>query len=285
MIQRLAVIGVGLLGGSIAKAVRAHGLAREIVGIGRHTARLEPARRDGTLDRATTDPVDGVRGADFVVLATPVQTIERLLQTLWPALGAEAVLTDVGSTKAAIVRTAEHLGADRPLAFVGSHPMAGSEQSGYDVARSDLFRGATVIVTPTEASAPAAVKAVATFWESLGAGRILTMDPDAHDRAVAAVSHLPHLVACALVDAVERLDPAAFDVAARGFRDTTRIAASDPEVWEAIFLANREAMAASTREFLRALAELSRLLDTGDGAALRAVLARVKARREGLRIP
>jgi prephenate dehydrogenase len=108
------------------------------------------------------------------------------------------------------------------------------------------------------------------------------MDPAAHDRAVAAVSHLPHLVACALVDAVERLDPGAFDVAARGFRDTTRIAAADPEVWEAIFLANREATAASTREFLRSLADLSRLLDTGDGAGLRAALARIKARREAL---
>lgn len=285
MIQRLAVVGVGLLGGSIAKAARAHGLAREIVGVGRHTARLGPALRDGTLDRATADPVDGVRDADFVVLATPVQAIEHLLEMLWPALGAEVVLTDVGSTKAGIVRTAARLGGGRPLGFVGSHPMAGSEQSGYGVARSDLFRGATVIVTPSEASAPAAVKAVTAFWESLGAGRILTMDPDAHDRAVAAVSHLPHLVACALVDAVERLDPAAFDVAARGFRDTTRIAAGDPEVWEAIFLANRKAMAASTREFLRALAELSRLIDTGDGEALRAALARVKARRDGLRLP
>jgi prephenate dehydrogenase len=160
--------------------------------------------------------------------------------------------------------------------------MAGSEKSGYGVARADLLGGATVIVTPTETSAPAAVKAVSGFWESLGAGRILLMDPAAHDRAVAAVSHLPHLVACALVDAVERLDPGAFDVAARGFRDTTRIAAADPEVWEAIFLANREATAASTREFLRSLADLSRLLDTGDGAGLRAALARIKARRETL---
>jgi prephenate dehydrogenase len=282
VIQRLTVIGVGLLGGSIAKAARARGLAREIVGVGRHTARLEPALRDGTLDRITADPRDGVRGADFVVLAVPVQTIERLMETIWPALGADTLLTDVGSTKATIMRTAERLGATRPVAFVGSHPMAGSEKSGYGVARGDLLGGATVIVTPTETSAPVAVKAVSAFWESLGAGRILLMDPAAHDRAVAAISHLPHLVACALVDAVERLDPAAFDVAARGFRDTTRIAAADPEVWEAIFLANREAMAASTREFLRARAELGRLLDTGDGPGLRAALARIKARREAL---
>jgi prephenate dehydrogenase len=282
VIQRLAVIGVGLLGGSIARAARLQGLAREIVGVGRAAARLEPALRDGTLDRATADPVDGVRNADFVVLATPVRTIEELLETIWPALAADAVVTDVGSTKGAIVRTAERLGAARPRAFVGSHPMAGSEQSGYGVARADLFRGSTVIVTPTEASAPAAVKAISTFWETLGAGRILMIDADAHDRAVAAVSHLPHLVACALVDAVERIDPAAFDVAARGFRDTTRIAAADPDMWEAIFLANREALAGGIREFLRAMAELSRLLDSGDSAALRATLARIKARREGL---
>lgn len=282
MIQRLAVVGVGLLGGSVAQAARAHGLAREIVGIGRDARRLEPALRDGALDRATTDLTAGVAGADFVVLAAPVAAIERLLGAVWPAAAADALVTDVGSTKGGIVRTAQRLAAGRPLQFVGSHPMAGSERSGYGVARADLFRGATVIVTPSETSAPAAVKGVTAFWEGLGAGRVVTLDPDAHDRAVAAISHLPHLVACALVDGVARLDPAAFDVAARGFRDTTRIAASDPEVWEEIFLANRQALGTSIREFLRALAELAKLIDAGDVAGLRAVLARIKAQREAL---
>ncbi|MGH7323321.1 MAG: prephenate dehydrogenase [Candidatus Rokuibacteriota bacterium] len=283
MLQRLAVLGVGLLGGSVAKAARAHGLAGEIVGIGRDANRLEPALRDGTLDRATTDVAGGVSGADFVVLAAPVGAIERLLETAWPALAPEAVVTDVGSTKQAIVNAALRLAASRPRQFVGSHPMAGSEQSGYGVARADLFCGATVIVTPTDASAPPTVKAVTAFWEALGAGRILALDPETHDRLVAAVSHLPHLVACALVDGVERVDPAAFDVAARGFRDTTRIAAADPEVWEEIFLGNRLALGASLREFLRSLAELSRLVETGDGPALRAALARIQQRREALR--
>lgn len=283
MIQRLAVVGLGLLGGSVAKAARAQGLAREIVGVGRDARRLAPALDDGTLDRASTDPTIGVRGADFVVLAAPVKAIEGLLVRIWSAADADAVLTDVGSTKRNIVATAHRLAAERPLQFVGSHPMAGSEQSGYGVARADLFRGATVIVTPTDGSAPAAVKSVTAFWEALGAGRILSLDPETHDRALAAISHLPHLVACALVDGVERLDPAAFDVAARGFRDTTRIAASHPEVWEEIFLANREALGAATREFLRALAELTKAIDAGDAATLRAALARIKARREGLR--
>lgn len=282
MLQRLAVIGVGLLGGSVARAARARGLVREIVGIGRDASRLAPALDDGTLDRATTDVAAGVGEADFVVLAAPVGAIERLLETVWPVLAPETVVTDVGSTKQGIVAAALRLAAARPRQFVGSHPMAGSEQSGYGVARAELFQGATVIVTPTDASPPPAVKAVTTFWEALGAGRILTLDPETHDRVVAAVSHLPHLVACALVDGVERFDPASFDVAARGFRDTTRIAAGDPEVWGEIFLANRGPLAASLREFLRSLAELSRLVETGDVGALRAALAHIRRRREAL---
>jgi prephenate dehydrogenase len=282
VLQRLAVVGVGLLGGSVAKAARAHGLAREIVGVGRDPGRLRPALDDGTLDRATSDPRDAVRDADFVVLATPVQAIERLLETVWPVLPVDGVVTDVGSTKQGIVETARRLGAGRSLGFVGSHPMAGSEQSGYAVARADLFRGATVIVTPTESSAPATVKHVVTFWEALGATRVLSLEAAAHDRAVAAISHLPHLVACALVDGVERYDPAALALAARGFRDTTRIAAADPEVWQEIFLANRAALGGSLQAFLAALEELTRAIESGDAGALRAALARVKSRRESL---
>jgi prephenate dehydrogenase len=282
VLQRLAVVGVGLLGGSVAKAARAHRLAREIVGVGRDAGRLRPALDDGTLDRATTDPREGVRDADFVVLAAPVLAIERLLETVWSAVPADGVMTDVGSTKQGIVETARRLGAGRPLGFVGSHPMAGSEQSGYGVARADLFRGATVIVTPTESSAPGAVKSVVAFWEALGAARILTLEAEAHDHAVAAVSHLPHLVACALVDGAARFAPAALEVAARGFRDTTRIAAADPDVWQEIFLANRAALGASLRGFLTALEELARTIEAGDAPALRAALARIKTRREEL---
>ncbi len=282
MLQRLAIVGVGLLGGSVARAARAQRLAREIVGVGRARTRLEPAVRDGTLDRATTVLEEGVRDADFVVLAAPVAAIERALTALWPVAAPEAVVTDVGSTKAAIVRRAQELATSRPLAFVGSHPMAGSEKAGYAVARADLFEGATVILTPTEASEPRAIKAVTALWEALGAARVLSFDAETHDRMVAAVSHLPHLVAYALVDAVARQDPAAFAVAARGFRDTTRIAASDPDVWAEIFESNREALALSLRTFGTALSELSRLVEAQDAAGLRAVLARIKAQRESL---
>jgi prephenate dehydrogenase len=283
VIRRLAIVGIGLLGGSVAKAARARGIASEIVGVGRDAARLDAARRDGALDVVTTDLAAGVRDADVVVLAAPVLTILTLLDAVAKVSGAETIVTDVGSTKTAIVAAAGRLGRDRPLRFVGSHPMAGSEQSGYAHARVDLFDGATVIVTPGETSEPVAVKTITALWEALGAGRVVTLDPDAHDRAVAAISHLPHLAAFALVDAVERFEPGAFDVAARGFRDTTRIAASDPTMWEEIFLANRDVLAAGLDAFHEALADLARLIARGDGDALRAALSRIKARREALR--
>jgi prephenate dehydrogenase len=283
VIARLAVLGLGLLGGSVVKAARAAGLAREIVGIGRDRARLEPARRDGVVDHVTTDIAAGVRGADVVVLAATVDAIERQLETVAGAVGPDTLVTDVGSTKAAIVAAADRLARTRPFAFVGSHPMAGSEQSGYAVSRADLFRGATVIVTPTDRTPPALVKSTSAFWEALGAGRIVSLDPPTHDRAVAAISHLPHVVAFALVDAVARFEPAAFEVAARGFKDTTRIAASDPEVWRTILFANRTAVVDSLAVFREALAALERLIADDDAAALDAAIARVKARREALR--
>jgi prephenate dehydrogenase len=281
VIRRLAVVGVGLLGGSVAKAARARSLAREVIGVGRDRARMQAALDDGGLDHATTDLAEGVREADFVVLAAPVRVIEDLLPPLWAVAAADAVVTDVGSSKAAIVHCAQGLAARRPLAFVGSHPMAGSEKSGYGVARADLFQGALVVVTPTEASDPRVVKRVTTFWEHLGA-RVTTLDPEAHDAAVAAISHLPHLVACALMDAVAREAPGALALAARGFRDTTRIAAGDPQMWQEIFLANRAPLAHAVGAFRRSLEEIDRLVQTGEPVALEAALARIKAAREAL---
>ncbi|MEX2222109.1 MAG: prephenate dehydrogenase/arogenate dehydrogenase family protein [Candidatus Rokuibacteriota bacterium] len=279
MIRRLSLVGLGLLGGSVAKAARAEGLADEIVAVGRDRARLEPALREGTVDRVSTSLEDGVAGSDFCLLATPVATLTALLPAVWHALPADAVLTDVGSTKAGIVDAAEALARARPLAFVGSHPMAGSEQSGYGVSRRDLFQGATVVLTPTERSEPNAVKRVGAFWEAMG-GRLVILDPVTHDRATAAVSHLPHLVADALVDAVARMDPRFFEIAARGFKDTTRIAASDPQMWREIFQENRAGLTEALGAFRAALDELERLLDAGDATAIEAALDRIRRTRE-----
>lgn len=279
MIRRLSLVGLGLLGGSVAKAARGLGLADEIVAVGRDRERLEPALRDGMVDRVTTDLADGVGGADFCLLATPVATLAALLPAVWAALPADAVLTDVGSTKAAIVRAAERLGETRPLAFVGSHPMAGSEQAGYRVSRPDLFRGATVILTPTERTDSHAVKRVGAFWEALG-GRLVTLDPLTHDRATAAISHLPHLVADALVDAVVRMDPRFLEVAGRGFKDTTRIAASDARIWREIFQENRVGLTEALGAFRAALDHLEGLLAAGDVPAIEGALDRIRRVRE-----
>jgi prephenate dehydrogenase len=251
------------------------------VGVGRDAARLAVAVRDGALDRATVDLGDGLRGADVVVLATPVLTIERSLPAVAAAVGEGTLVTDVGSTKAAIVRVAEVLGRARPFQFVGSHPMAGSERAGYGAAKVDLFERATVIVTPTEATAPRAVKDITALWEGIG-GRVSLLDPATHDRVVAAISHLPHLVAFALVAAAHRFEPSAFAFAARGFRDTTRVAASDPVVWQEIFHGNRETLLASVARFRAALTEIERLVDGEDVGALQAWIAEVKALREAV---
>jgi prephenate dehydrogenase len=281
VIAQLTVVGLGLLGGSVAKAARSYGLARRIVAVGRSPGGLQAALGDGSVDDVTTDLAEGVARADWVVLATPVATLNTVLTDVWPRLAADATITDVGSAKASIVRTAERLAADRPRAFVGSHPMAGSEQSGYTAARSDLFQGATVVVTPTERSVPDAVKRVTGFWERLGA-RVTALDPDVHDAHAALVSHLPHLVAYALVDAVGRGDRASLQIAGRGFKDTTRIAAAAPQVWREIFLTNRRALEGALGHFRKALADLEALVARGDADALDRRLAEIKALRDGL---
>jgi prephenate dehydrogenase len=281
VIRRLSIVGLGLLGGSVAKAARAEGLAAEIVAVGRRVESLEPARRDGVVDRITVHLAEGVASSDFCVLAAPVATLAGLLPVVWRALPADAALTDVGSAKAGIVTAAEALGRSTPRHFVGSHPMAGSEQSGYAISRADLFRGALVILTPTDRTDPEAVKRVSEFWEALGA-RVSSMDPVSHDRAVAAVSHLPHLVADALVAAVLRIDPHFLDVAARGFKDTTRIAASNARVWREIFQENREALGEALGAFRHALDDLERLIATGDAAEVERELDRIRREREKL---
>ena len=281
MIGRLVVVGVGLLGGSVALAAREGGVAREIVGVGRDRQRLEGPLRAGMVDRIATDVDAGVQNADCVVLAATVSANEQLLEIIWRSVPAGALVTDVGSTKRGIVAVAERLAVGRPLGFLGSHPMAGSEKSGWQVARADLFRAATVIVTPTDATDPRAIKGVTALWEALGA-RVSALDPETHDRTVAAISHLPHVAAWALVDAVARFEPGALAFAARGFRDTTRIAASDPPMWRDVLLANTDAVRASLVAFRAALDDLERLLATGDAAGVEALLTRLKATREGL---
>lgn len=273
MVERLAIVGVGLMGGSIARAARGRRVARTIVAVSR-----TPGRVAGVVDHATADLAEGTRDADLVVLCAPVGALPGLVREAWPRLPAGTVLTDVGSVKAAVVSAAESCPPRTGVAFVGGHPMAGSERSGLQAADPDLFEGRLVLLTPTTQTPESAVARVTGFWEALGS-HVRLIAPDAHDRAVAAVSHLPHLAAYALV-AVASGDALAF--AGRGFGDTTRIAASAEGLWADIFRGNREPLLAALAQYRETLARWEGLIRSGQWTALEADLARAREIREKL---
>lgn len=276
-VGHITVVGVGLLGGSIGLAAKAADDRVTVVGVGRRQASLDRALAAGAADRATLDIAEGVAKADLVVLATPLGAYEAHLQALGGALPARAVVTDVGSTKAVVVRLAEGiLGRGGP--FVGSHPMAGGEHRGVEFARADLFVGATCIVTPTPAAPAGRVRRVERFWRSLGAATV-RMAPAAHDRAVARVSHLPHVLAAAIV-ALQNARSG--NLAGTGFLDTTRIASGDPAMWREILLTNRTALLAAIDAADEHLMRLRDLIEVGDAAAIERYLAAAKRRRDRL---
>lgn len=277
-VSRLAVVGLGLLGGSVARAARARGVAGTVVAVSRSAATLAEARRAGVVDAVTSDLGAGVRGADLVVLCAPVGALPGLVQEAWPHLGHDAVLTDVGSVKAVVVDAAETCPARDGVAFVGGHPMAGSERSGFGASRADLFEGALVLLTPTARTPEPAVTRVGAFWEGLGS-QVRLLPPDAHDRAVAFASHLPHFAAYALVAAA---DAEALAVAARGFADTTRVAASAETLWTDIFRVNRTPLRDAVARYREILARWQGWLDAGDWSALEAELGRAREIREKL---
>jgi prephenate dehydrogenase len=277
MIQRMTIIGVGLLGGSIGLAVKQRLNGCHIIGCAHREGSLRQAKELGAIDEWTLDPLAAVRGSDLVILCTPVSLIPHWLDRIAPELGAGAVVTDVGSTKAAIVAAGDRL-IRPPARFVGSHPMAGSAQKGVSVARADLFEGATCIVTPSAATHPTAIQTVADFWRGLGM-RIVQHDPAEHDRLVALVSHLPHAAAAALV-AVQ--NDASIDLHGRGFLDSTRIAAGDAELWRDIFLDNRENVVAAVDQLITELTHLKGFVSEGRSADLVAWLQRNAATRDEL---
>jgi len=275
--QHATIIGAGLLGGSIGLALKARGLAGHVAGVGRRRASLDEALRVGAIDSAHLDPADPAARSDLVILATPVGAFEPHLRAIRPVLRRGALVTDVGSTKAAVVRTAERvLGRGGP--FVGSHPMAGSEKKGPAFADAALLAGATCIVTPTPHTPPGLLRRAERLWRALGMTTV-RMTPAAHDRAAAGVSHLPHLLAGLLMLLPRQAD---LLVSAGGLRDMTRLAAGDPEVWRDILLTNRAALQAAVAKLQKALAQTARMLRAGDAAALERLLAAAKRRRDAL---
>jgi prephenate dehydrogenase len=279
----VAIVGVGLIGGSIGLALRERKLAREVVGIGRREARLGAAREHGAIDRGTTNLLEGVADAQLVVVATPVDSIVEFVSQAAAASANRSLITDAGSTKGEIVRSVEALLVDRRDGprFVGSHPLAGDHRTGVEFARGDLFDGRKVVVTPTEKTHRAAVLEISGFWESLGAD-VVTLSPDEHDRALAATSHLPHLIAAALALATPK---ELLPLAASGWRDTTRVAGGDPELWRAIFASNRQEVLDALKQFERWTGEIREMLALGQDERLLRILERanwMKANRDSL---
>jgi len=261
-VQRLAVLGLGLLGGSVAWAARERGIAGEVVGCGRREAPLRAALARGLVDRVAVDPAAAVAGADLVVLATPVGAMAGVLRAAAAGLRRDALVTDVGSVKSLLAETLPGL-VPPGVAFIGSHPMAGSHEKGPENARPDLFEGAICVVTPAPGDDEAAVARIEAFWTALGA-RVVRRDPTTHDIEVAWMSHVPHAVAFAFARALGDAPPSAGEVAGSGFRDFTRIARSEPELWAEILVANRKAVEGPLARVAERLAALAQALESGD---------------------
>ncbi|MDH2234758.1 prephenate dehydrogenase/arogenate dehydrogenase family protein [Pigmentiphaga sp. GD03639] len=282
LVPVLAVVGVGLIGGSFAAALRRAGQVGEVWGVGRQVATLEQARKLGLIDRPAT--LQEAARADLILMAVPVGATRATLDGLAPHLGPDTVVTDAGSTKMDVVRAAREALGGRIGQFVPGHPIAGSEQSGPGAAFADLYQDRTVILTPLDENPPGAVGLVEQAWATCGA-RIRTMRPGEHDTVLASVSHVPHLLAFAyMAQVLEAADaPLRLDLAGSGFRDFTRIAGGSPDMWRDIFLANREAMMQETAAVRRALDAFEQAMRQGDAAGLQAMLETVSKSRRAWR--
>ena len=273
----LAIVGVGLLGGSVALAAKQRGLCQHVIGIGRSAERLQAAVDAGVIDSFATNIADAEPAWDLVVVGTPVDRIVADVQAIAERSCPGTLITDVGSVKGAICRD---LSSSLPdgVQFVGSHPLAGSEKRGFEVATPDLFDGRVCVVTPGDESGAAAVERTIALWASLGS-RVVRMEPDAHDVALATTSHVPHVVAAALAAALPESER---DLAATGFRDTTRIASGDPDLWVAILLENAAAVEASLDRFEAALSSFREAIRKGDSGELKKHLELAKRSRDAL---
>ena len=279
-IGKLAVIGVGLIGGSFALALKKARAVRYVVGVGRTRRNLALAQRRGIIDETALDAADAVRDADFVFLGTPVGQMAAVMAQIAPVLSPHAVMTDGGSTKQDVIAHARAAFGERFARFVPSHPIAGTEHSGAGAAFADLYRGRKVILTPLPETSSAALRTVRAAWAQCGA-RLVTLDAGEHDEILAAVSHLPHVVAFALVNALARRKngPKLFSFSGGGLRDTVRIAGSSPEMWRDICIANRKALLTALDGYTAELNEARAAIERGDGGTLQAMFERARSTR------
>lgn len=280
-IKRLAVIGVGLIGGSLARALREAGAVDEIIGAGRDPARLQQAIDLGVIDAHTTSTAEACADADMVVLAVPVGEMRAIFESLRPVLTDAMTITDVGSTKGNVLDAASAVFGAVPPNFVPGHPIAGTEKSGVGASFAGLFKHRRVILTPTEWTSTDALQRVRAMWQAVGADVVETSVAH-HDEVLAATSHLPHMLAYALVDTLARMNDSReiFDYAAGGFRDFTRIASSNPAMWHDICFANRDALLQMMQRFITDLEQLAAAIRAGDSDYLLQTFERAKQARD-----
>jgi prephenate dehydrogenase len=279
-LKKLVIFGVGLIGGSVALALKKQANAPLCVGIGRNRGNLDQALALGIIDTAETDIGLALADADMVLIATPVAQTENILQSIQPHLKPNTIITDAGSTKADVLAMAQRTLGTHTHQFVGGHPIAGAEKSGASAALSDLYVGKNVVLTPSSSSDSDAVNLVRKLWQDCGAN-VIEMSAEKHDGIFATVSHLPHLLAFALVEDIASRDNAdeLFSFAASGFRDFTRIAGSNPEMWRDISFANKSALLNEITIYEQALSKLKQTLANEDAEALQALFERASNAR------
>ena len=269
MIHHLTIIGVGLIGGSVAKALRCENAVGHVTGFGRRESTLQRAQALGVIDSWSLDLDAAVEGAEVVILASPVNSIASIFHELKPCLGEATVVTDAGSVKGSIVDAAVRGLGDKIVNFVPGHPIAGKEKSGVDAASESLFHGHRTILTPMANTAAEAISTVKDMWETIGA-EVVFMEPSVHDELLALTSHLPHALAFILVDLLSRQTNSkdCFNLSAGGFYDITRVASGDPVMWRDIFLSNKQAILQRLTEYSSAIDDLAELIDRSDSSAL-----------------
>lgn len=281
LIQKLCIIGVGLIGGSLARALRQAGVVGEIVGCGRDACHLGVARSLKVIDSYSTDIGQAIHGADMIVVAVPMQAMESVFRAMRGHVAREAIITDVGSVKGSAIAAAKTVFGEVPENYIPGHPIAGTEKNGVEASFAELFQQRRVILTPLQNSRAEAVARVRAMWQACGA-EVVEMGVEHHDEVLAATSHLPHMLAYALVDTLARMDDSReiFSYAAGGFRDFTRIASSNPQMWHDICLANRVALRDVLHRFRDDLQLLIEAIERGDSEYLKTTFSRAKQARD-----
>ena len=281
IINKLCIIGVGLIGGSLALALKKAGAVGEVVGAGRDVAHLEKAKDLGVIDHFETDISLAVKDCDVVVVAVPLGAMQSVFEKIAPVITSDMIITDVGSAKGSVVKAAQAAFKNIPATLVPGHPIAGTEKSGVEASFPELYENRRIIITPLETSSTTAISKVKSMWQACGA-EVVETTIEHHDEVLAATSHLPHMLAFSLVDTLAKMDAKneIFDFAAGGFRDFTRIASSDPDMWRDICLANGDALVEMIKKFSDDLQLLSEAIENNDSSYLKETFSRAKKARD-----